>query len=101
MSTGKVLLGLVAGAAAGAVLGILMAPDKGSETRKQIARKGEALVNNLRTRFEDFLTTASTNLEALKEDAGDLKAKAKEKVRETVDKANDIGQPQNMTSQNG
>ena len=37
MSTGKVITGIVAGMAAGAVLGILLAPDKGSETRKKIA----------------------------------------------------------------
>ena len=35
MSKGKLLLGVLAGVAAGALLGILMAPDKGSETRKK------------------------------------------------------------------
>ena len=41
MSTGKVLLGVLAGAAAGALLGVLLAPDKGSETRKKILEKGD------------------------------------------------------------
>ena len=36
MSTGKVMLGILAGLAAGEALGILFAPDKGSETRKKI-----------------------------------------------------------------
>lgn len=35
MDTGKVLLGILAGLATGAVLGILFAPDKGSDTRKK------------------------------------------------------------------
>lgn len=36
MSSGKVLLGVLAGAAAGALAGILFAPEKGSKTRKRI-----------------------------------------------------------------
>jgi len=41
MSSGKVLLGVLAGVAAGAFLGILFAPEKGSNTRKNISKKGE------------------------------------------------------------
>jgi gas vesicle protein len=41
MSAGKVLLGLLAGVAAGATLGILFAPEKGAVTRKRIAKKGD------------------------------------------------------------
>lgn len=40
MNSGKVVLGALAGLAAGALLGILFAPDKGSETRKK-SRKRE------------------------------------------------------------
>jgi gas vesicle protein len=36
-STAKFLLGFVAGALAGATVGLLMAPEKGEETRKLIA----------------------------------------------------------------
>mgnify|MGYP005758223849 CR=1 FL=1 len=35
-ATGAVALGLLAGAAAGAIAGILMAPDKGAATRKKV-----------------------------------------------------------------
>ena len=38
-STSNFLLGLLAGAAAGAIVGILFAPDKGSKTRENIKKK--------------------------------------------------------------
>ncbi|HEY4107994.1 YtxH domain-containing protein [Puia sp.] len=39
-NTSKILLGFIAGAAIGGALGILLAPDKGSETRRRIVEKG-------------------------------------------------------------
>lgn len=38
-STSNFLLGVLAGAAAGALIGILFAPDKGSATREKIKKK--------------------------------------------------------------
>jgi gas vesicle protein len=43
----KILLGFIAGAAIGGALGILMAPDKGSETRRRIVEKGNDLGDSL------------------------------------------------------
>lgn len=48
----KVLLAFAAGAAVGAIAGILLAPDKGSETRRKMREGGEELANDLRKRFE-------------------------------------------------
>lgn len=39
--TGKIITAFAAGAAAGAVLGILFAPGKGRETRKKINEQGK------------------------------------------------------------
>lgn len=54
-STGKVLLGILAGAAAGAILGILLAPDKGSETRRKLMQKGEDYADALKDKFEELM----------------------------------------------
>jgi gas vesicle protein len=43
----KILLGLLVGAAIGGALGILLAPDKGSETRRRIVEKGNDLGDSL------------------------------------------------------
>jgi gas vesicle protein len=37
MSKSKVLIGFIAGAVAGTLIGILLAPDKGSNTRNKVA----------------------------------------------------------------
>lgn len=46
-STSKILLGFIAGAAIGGALGILLAPDKGSETRRRISEKGSEIGDSI------------------------------------------------------
>jgi gas vesicle protein len=47
-STGKVLLALGCGAAIGALLGVLFAPDKGSETRKKLSDTANDLTKKMK-----------------------------------------------------
>ena len=53
MNTGKAFLGVLVGITAGAALGILFAPEKGSNTRKKIVKKGEDLANTLDEKIEE------------------------------------------------
>jgi gas vesicle protein len=65
MSSGKVLLGILAGAAAGAMLGILFAPEKGATTRKKILSKGEDYADELKEKFGEFVDTVSDKYESV------------------------------------
>lgn len=52
MEAGKVLLGTLAGVAIGAIVGVLLAPDKGSETRRKLSEKGTGYADGLRNKVE-------------------------------------------------
>jgi gas vesicle protein len=54
MNSGKILTALVVGAAVGAVLGVLFAPDKGSETRKKINDEGKKMSDAIRNKFNEM-----------------------------------------------
>jgi gas vesicle protein len=47
----KILAALGAGLAAGAILGVLFAPDKGTETRKKINQQGHKLADTVKEKF--------------------------------------------------
>ncbi len=50
MKASRVVVSIVAGAAIGAALGVLFAPDKGSNTRKKISSKGGNFVGGIKER---------------------------------------------------
>ena len=90
MSNSKTLLGIVAGAAIGALAGILFAPDKGSETRKKIADNTGDLADSVKNSFGEFvdnLKNVYANAENKTEDFKD-KARAKMNTLKTEVSAN-------------
>jgi gas vesicle protein len=61
MKTSNTILGIVGAAAAGALLGVLFAPDKGSETRKKIKDKSKDYGDNMKTKFDGIVNTIKSN----------------------------------------
>lgn len=84
MSTEKVVLGVLAGAAAGALMGVLFAPEKGSVTRKKISRKAEDEVDALKDKMNDFIDLVGQKFEKVKDEVSDFVETAKQKVETDV-----------------
>ena len=70
-NTGKILTALVVVATAGAIVGILFAPDKGSETRRKIKKQGSKVVDDVQYNFrkgkEKFKEVKEDIVETVKE----------------------------------
>jgi len=79
MANTKTLLGFLAGAAVGALAGILLAPDKGSETRKKISKKTGDLGDSLKGQFNDFIDGVKESYAGVKAEAEDVEEKGRTK----------------------
>ena len=72
MEKSKVALGILAGLATGTILGILFAPEKGTDTRKKIANKSKDSLEDLKAKYNDVIDSLTSKLEAVKRQGYDL-----------------------------
>lgn len=79
MSTGKVILGALAGLAVGAIAGILLAPDKGSVTRKKIVDKGDDYLDELKSKWNEFLESLADKKDEAHKNAAEMADRGKSK----------------------
>ncbi|KIC00111.1 gas vesicle protein [Flavobacterium sp. KMS] len=57
MKTSNTILGIIGAAAAGALLGVLFAPDKGSKTRQKIADKSKDYKDEFKGKLDNIVST--------------------------------------------
>jgi predicted PurR-regulated permease PerM len=74
-SNTKIILGVLAAAAAGAAIGILLAPEKGSELRRKI-----------KTGFDEVMEDVAELLAVGKEEMKNMYAGAKEEVQQELER---------------
>lgn len=82
MKTDKLILGILVGAAVGAVAGVLFAPDNGKNTRKKIKDKGLDYADELKDTFDVALDTISKKYESILKDGENYFAKEKSKIKD-------------------
>jgi len=90
MKEGKILLGVLAGLAAGATLGILLAPDSGANTRKKIVKRGEDYADNLKGKYNNLVSSLSDEVDMFKEEINQLAENGKAKFEEEKSKAANV-----------
>lgn len=78
----KLALGLLGGLAAGALLGVLFAPDKGSNTRKKIADKGKDYADDLKNKYDAILGSVTRKYENLFQEGEDMVAEGKSRYEQ-------------------
>ena len=79
----KNLIGIAAGAAVGALIGILYAPEKGSKTRKKIKDKSRDVQDRLGHSFDEFVDSASKKYNSIVDNGEEFIGKEKAKVKDT------------------
>jgi gas vesicle protein len=87
MDSGKVLLGVLAGAAVGATLGILFAPDKGSNTRKKISKKSNEYAEGLEDKFREFMESMTDKFEQMTAEAQNIQQNGQAKAEDLLSTA--------------
>ncbi len=104
MGSGKVLASVLAGAAAGAILGILFAPDKGTETRRKISERGADLADSVKGKVSEYSDAISEKYDSVREkitglasEGRDMLSNARSKV---ADKAGAGGSSMNADIRN-
>ena len=79
-TTSKVILGILGAAAAGVVIGMLVAPDKGEETRKRLRKTAEDWADSMSNLWARGKEATENVAKEMKEKAGYARTAAEEKV---------------------
>ncbi|MBZ9730674.1 YtxH domain-containing protein [Salegentibacter sp. JZCK2] len=86
-NTGSTLLALITGAAIGAGVGLLYAPDSGEETRKKLKDESKKAQDRLNKKYTE---TSSNLTEKAKQARVDFEARLEETLSSASHKADDI-----------
>lgn len=88
-SNSKIVLGIVTAAAAGAVIGLLFAPEKGTEIRDKMRETANGFASDLLDALQRGRQQYTDVKDNVEDKARELKSKADEKIAEVKDRVGD------------
>lgn len=89
MNTAKVIVGVLAGVAIGAAIGILFSPDKGANTRKKLTKKSDDIMRDIEEGLSEIYDTVAQKYGATSNEVEKLVKNGKSKLVKTVQKIED------------
>ena len=91
MKAGNLLLSAIAGVAIGIQIGVLIAPEKGEETRKKLSKKGDDYLDEINSQINKFIDGITEKLDKANRNVADTSESAKSRDNElNKDVANKI-----------
>jgi len=77
MGIKSTIVGVLAGAAIGAAIGILFAPSKGSVTRRRFSKQGFDYTEELEEKFNDLIDSITDQFETMVEEVNHMAKEGK------------------------
>jgi len=87
MNKVRLAIGVLAGVAIGAAIGTLIAPVKGADLRKKIAKKSGRYVDELETKFNNLTDSVTNKFWSAKQNVARITENGKHKVEEGLSHA--------------
>ena len=78
----SLIVSVVVGSLAGALLGVLFAPEKGEKTRKQLSMKGDEYAEAMKSEFEEFVKNMRKKYESALHDTEEIIGKGKSRAED-------------------
>jgi gas vesicle protein len=89
MKSGKVFLGILIGTTAGALMGMLFAPQRGADARKKIAKTGKEYADTIKKKFDKSLDDITKQFKNVKKEVSEFTHHARAK-KEKLKKENGV-----------
>jgi gas vesicle protein len=89
MKSAKLIFGALAGVAVGIQIGLLIAPEKGKDTRKKLTKKGEEYLKDANDQLDHFIKGFSDKFDRLNKEIASVAEETKKHSSEWLSQAKD------------